>query len=206
MLFTELKKIKDDDIEAILAERVKARGLDPAVLQQSLAGKLTVEQLISDVVEELIGEAADANRESFRARQRKGFEQAQAGGKAVGRPSRRSDETFEQVRRMYEAHEISGAHAAQMLGVARGTFYRWLKEISENSGGGAINHIKCIKVSFYSVKSFKKVVRIFANHFFILCFLRILSAFFRFRMLRGDRFGQIFPDEITDCRTTKTKE
>lgn len=156
MLFTELKKIKDDDIQVVLAERMKARGLDPTILQQKLAGKLTVEQLISDVVEELIDEAATANRESFRARQRKGFEQAQAGGKAVGRPSRKSDETFEQVRRMYEMHEISGAHAAQMLGVARGTFYRWLKEVSENSGGGAINHIKCIKLPFYTVKKLQK--------------------------------------------------
>ena len=136
MLFTELKKIKDDDIQTVLVERMQARGLDPAILQQTLCGKLTVEQLISDVVEELIDEAATANRESFRARQRKGFEQAQAGGKAVGRPSRKSQESFEHVRRMYEAHEISGAHAAHMLGIARGTFYRWLKESSENSGGG----------------------------------------------------------------------
>ena len=83
----------------------------------------------------------DANRESFRARQRKGFEQAQAAGKSVGRPSRKSPEAFAQVRRMYEAHEISGAQAADLLGVARGTFYRWLKESTaekniKDRGGG----------------------------------------------------------------------
>ena len=74
MLFTELKKIQDDDIEHALEERLKARGLDPAILHQSLGGSdVTVEELISDVVDGLIAKAVDANRESFRARQRKGF-------------------------------------------------------------------------------------------------------------------------------------
>lgn len=134
MLFTELKKIKENDIEQTLTEKMEERGLDPAILQQSIAGSdVTVEQLISEVVEGLIAQAADANRESFRARQRKGFEQAQAAGKAVGRPSRKSPEAFRQVQQMYETHEISGTQAAALLGVARGTFYRWLKEAQDGA-------------------------------------------------------------------------
>lgn len=136
MLFTELKKIKEDDIQTALIAQLQARGLDPTILQQKLCDKLTVEQLISDIVEELIDEAATANRESFRARQRQGLEQAQANGRSVGRPTRKSAEAFEQVRRMYETHELSGVQAAQLLGVARGTFYRWMKETPKNSGGG----------------------------------------------------------------------
>ena len=125
MLFTELKKIQDNDIEQTLAEKLEARGIDPSILQQELGGtEVTVEQLISEVVEGLIAQAADANRESFRARQRKGFEQAQAA-------SRKSPESFRQVQQMYETHEISGTQAAALLGVARGTFYRWLKEAQE---------------------------------------------------------------------------
>ena len=90
MLFTELKKIQDNDIEQTLAEKLEARGIDPSILQQELGGtEVTVEQLISEVVEGLIAQAADANRESFRARQRKGFEQAQAAGKSVGRRASR---------------------------------------------------------------------------------------------------------------------
>ena len=172
MLFTELKKIQDDDIEQALEERLKARGLDPAILHQSLGGSdVTVEELISDVVDGLIAQAVDANRESFRARQRKGFEQAQAAGKSVGRPSRKSPAAFAQVRRMYEAHEISGAQAADLLGVARGTFYRWLKEstaeknIKDRGGGGvkaAIYHIFC---PFTPRKSSKKGGWISSLHF-----------------------------------------
>ena len=163
MLFTELKKIQDDDIEQALEERLKARGLDPAILHQSLGGSdVTVEELISDVVDGLIAQAVDANRESFRARQRKGFEQAQAAGKSVGRPSRKSPAAFAQVRRMYEAHEISGAQAADLRGAARGTFYRWLKEstaeenIKDRGGGGGKN---CNLLRFspvYTEKKFEK--------------------------------------------------
>lgn len=98
MLFTELKKIQDNDIEQTLTAKLEARGIDPSILQQELGGtEVTVEQLISEVVEGLIAQASDANRESFRARQRKGFEQAQAAGKSVGRPSRKSPESFRQV-------------------------------------------------------------------------------------------------------------
>ena len=172
MLFTELKKIQDDDIEQALEERLKARGLDPAILHQSLGGSdVTVEELISDVVDGLIAQAVDANRESFRARQRKGFEQAQAAGKSVGRPSRKSPEAFAQVRRMYEAHEISGAQAADLLGVARGTFYRWLKEITaeknikDRGGGGVKTAIYCVFRLFIPRKSSKNGGRISSLHF-----------------------------------------
>ena len=164
MLFTELKKIQDDDFEQALEERLKARGLDPAILHQSLGGSdVTVEELISDVVDGLIAQAVDANRESFRARQRKGFEQAQAAGKSVGRPSRKSPAAFAQVRRMYEAHEISGAQAADLLGVARGTFYRWLKESNSRGkhqrsrrGGGVKTAIYCVFRLFIPRKKFEK--------------------------------------------------
>ena len=69
MLFTELKKIQDNDIEQTLTAKLEARGIDPSILQQELGDtEVTVEQLISEVVEGLIAQASDANRESFRAR------------------------------------------------------------------------------------------------------------------------------------------
>lgn len=128
MLFTELTKIGVDDIQSVLMQQLQTYGIESEVLQQKIEGKVTVEQLISDVVQQLLKQAAKANRESFRARQQQGFRQAKAGGKAVGRPSRKSPAAFAQICRMYELKEITGTQAAEMLGIARGTFYRWLKE------------------------------------------------------------------------------
>lgn len=204
MLFTELKKIKEDDIQTALMTQMQARGLDPTILQQKLCGKLTVEELISDIVEELIDEAATANRESFRARQRQGLEQAQANGKPIGRPTRKSPESFEQVRQMYETHEISGAQAAQLLGVARGTFYRWLKENQKNSGGGGLNNKKCRIMLFISLKSYEKVEFVFRLHFFIIIILRIFGILLC--LLRLPFFGHLRTNEIANASTSKARQ
>ena len=50
MLFTELKKIREEDVRARLEEQLRARGVDPAILSQELGAGVTVEQLLSDVV------------------------------------------------------------------------------------------------------------------------------------------------------------
>lgn len=130
MLFTELGKISEEEISEALRQALIARGLNPALLEERLSGDVTLQALASDVLETLVARAAEANREEFRARQRIGMEQALEQGKAIGRPSVRSDERFIEVRDMYREHEISGQEAADRLGVSRGTFYRWLKEDS----------------------------------------------------------------------------
>ena len=131
MLFTELGKISEEEIPEELRQALIARGLDPALLEERLSGDVTLRALAADVLEALVARAAEANREEFRARQRIGMEQALEQGKAIGRPSVRSDERFIEVRDMYREHEISGQEAADRLGVSRGTFYRWLKEDSQ---------------------------------------------------------------------------
>ena len=130
MLFTELGKIDEELIAQALRQAAEARGLEPGVLQTELGENVTLQALATDVLETLIARAAENNREEFRARQRIGMEMAMEQGKAIGRPSVRSDERFIEVRDMYREHEISGKEAAAMLGVSRGTFYRWLKEDS----------------------------------------------------------------------------
>ena len=132
MLFTELGKIDEKSIAEALQQAAAARGLAPEVLEEELEGKVTLQALATDVLETLIARAAEANREEFRARQRIGMELAAEQGKTIGRPSVRSDERFIEVRDLYRAHEVSGKEAAAMLNVSRGTFYRWLKEDSEN--------------------------------------------------------------------------
>ena len=133
MLFTELGKIDKEEITEELRQAAEARGLNPALLDEQIEGKISLQALATDVLETLIARAAEANRAEFRARQRMGMEQALEQGKPIGRPSMRSDQHFAEVREMYRAHEISGREAAEMLHVSRGTFYRWLKEEDEKA-------------------------------------------------------------------------
>lgn len=131
MLFTELDKIREEQIVQVLQQKAAAYGLEPDVLQQMLGDGVTMQTFVTDALKTLLAQASEANREEFRARRRKGVEIALKQGKAIGRPSMRSDERFIEVRDLYRTHEVSGKEAAAMLGVARGTFYRWLKEDEE---------------------------------------------------------------------------
>lgn len=131
MLFTELSKIDRPEIWRRLERSLRERGLDPAVLQERLGDDVAVEDLLAGVIEELLGDAAEANRESFRARQRKGIADAQSKGVPIGRPSQKDEQLFREVCDLYNDRQLTGAEAAKRLGVARGTFYRWIKEAQE---------------------------------------------------------------------------
>lgn len=133
VLFTELNKIDRPEIWKRLEQSLRERGIDPAVLKQAIGEGVAVEDLLASVLEELIDDAAEANRESFRARQRKGMADAQSKGVPIGRPSQKDAAMFAAVKAMYEDRQITGQEAANRLGVARGTFYRWLKEDAEQS-------------------------------------------------------------------------
>lgn len=133
VLFTELNKIDRPEIWKRLEQSLRERGIDPAVLKQTIGEGVAVEDLLASVLEELIDDAAEANRESFRARQRKGMADARSKGVPIGRPSQKDAAMFAAVKAMYEDRQITGQEAANRLGVARGTFYRWLKEDAEQS-------------------------------------------------------------------------
>ncbi len=128
MLFTELTKIERSDLESRLEQSLTERGLDPELLAQTLGEGVPLKELMLGVIEEAIHEAAAANRESFRARQRKGIQDAIERGMPIGRPSRKDEKKFAEVLALYEDRQMTGDQAAKRLHVARGTFYRWVKE------------------------------------------------------------------------------
>ncbi len=122
MLFIELSKIDRAQVTAALRQAAAAHGIDPDTLEDGLT------EVLADALTALVRQAAEADRDSFRARQKKGMAQAIEQGKPIGRPSLRTAEAFDRVRAMYLEHEVSGSEAATLLHVSRGTFYRWLKE------------------------------------------------------------------------------
>lgn len=129
MLFTELTKIDRSELEDRLEQGLSERGIDPGLLTQTLGEQgVPVRELMLGVIEDAIREAAEANRESFRARQRKGIRDAISRGTPIGRPSRKDDKKFAEVFALYEDRQVTGDEAAKRLHVARGTFYRWVKE------------------------------------------------------------------------------
>lgn len=132
VLFTELEKIERKDVKCLLDAALRVRLGNPELLHERLEeADATIEEVLCDVVLALLDNAAQANRESFRARQRKGFQDALEQGRRIGRPSQREDGEFARVRHLYQYERIGGQAAADMLGVSRGTFYRWLKEAKD---------------------------------------------------------------------------
>lgn len=133
MLFTELTKIDRSELQSRLEQSLTERGIDPGLLKETLGEKVPVEELMLNVIEDAIREAAEVNRESFRARQRKGIQDALNRGTPIGRPSRKDEKKFSEILALYEDHQMTGDQAAKRLRVARGTFYRWVKEAREAS-------------------------------------------------------------------------
>lgn len=127
-MFTELTKIERSDLESRLEQSLTERGIDPGLLTQTLGEGVPLKELMLGVIEEAIHEAAAANRESFRARQRKGIQDAIERGMPIGRPSRKDEKKFAEVLALYEDRQMTGDQAAKRLHIARGTFYRWVKE------------------------------------------------------------------------------
>lgn len=90
-------------------------------------GGLTGE-FIADVVLQLLSYVAQVERDNIRQRQAEGIAAARARGVRFGRPALEQPSEFEQVRRAYRAHEITGAQAARACRVSRSTFMRWMSE------------------------------------------------------------------------------
>lgn len=85
-------------------------------------------EFISDVLLQLLSYVAQVERENIRQRQAEGIAAARLRGVRFGRPRIERPESFEQVRRAYEAREITSSEAAVACHVSRTTFMRWISE------------------------------------------------------------------------------
>lgn len=85
-------------------------------------------KLISDIVMNLLSYVAEMERTNIKKRQAQGIAQAKLRGVKFGRPKHNMPPNFHEVARKYCKKEIDNIKAVELLGLSRGTFFRWLNE------------------------------------------------------------------------------
>ena len=83
--------------------------------------------LISDVVLALFGYVSQMERENLLTRQAEGIAVAKEKGVRFGRPPRKRPDDTEEYVQLYRKGKISLRKAAEVLGVPKSTFEKWVK-------------------------------------------------------------------------------
>ena len=103
--------------------------IDMPLLDTRIEGKNLVGKFISDIVLQVLSFVAQNERETMRVRQAEGIKTAKARGVRFGRPRITLPNNFEIVARQYLNKEITNKKACEILGMTRGSFFRYLKEL-----------------------------------------------------------------------------
>lgn len=104
--------------------------IDMPLLDTRIEGKNLVGKFISDIVLQVLSFVAQNERETMRIRQAEGIKTAKARGVKFGRPRIKIPPNYEKVARQYLNKTITNKKACEILGMTRGTFYRYLKEFN----------------------------------------------------------------------------
>ena len=104
--------------------------IDMPLLDTRIEGKNLVGKFISDIVLQVLSFVAQNERETMRVRQAEGIKTAKARGVKFGRPRITLPSNDEIVARQYLNKEITNKKACEILGMTRGTFFRYLKELN----------------------------------------------------------------------------
>lgn len=89
-------------------------------------GKDLTGALIADIVLQLLSYVAETEREFIHQRQREGIAAARARNVRFGRPAYDKPENYRVVYADWERGDISARRAAELLGVSRATFKKWV--------------------------------------------------------------------------------
>ena len=103
--------------------------IDMPLLDTRIEGKNLVGKFISDIVLQVLSFVAQNERETMRVRQAEGIKTAKARGVKFGRPRITLPNNFEIVARQYLNKKITNKKACEILGMTRGSFFRYLKEL-----------------------------------------------------------------------------
>lgn len=104
--------------------------IDMPLLDTRIKGNNLVGSFISDIVLQVLSFVAQNERETMRIRQAEGIRTAKARGVKFGRPRISIPNDFEIIARQYLKKEITNKTACETLGMTRGTFFRYLKELN----------------------------------------------------------------------------
>lgn len=104
--------------------------IDMPLLDTRIEGKNLVGKFISDIVLQVLSFVAQNERETMRVRQAEGIRTAKARGVKFGRPRITLPNNFEIVARQYLNKEITNIKACEILGMTRGSFFRYMKELN----------------------------------------------------------------------------
>ena len=104
--------------------------IDMPLLDTRIEGKNLVGKFISDIVLQVLSFVAQNERETMRIRQAEGIRTAKARGVKFGRPRITLPNNFEIIARQYLNKEITNKKACEILGMTRGSFFRYLKELN----------------------------------------------------------------------------
>ena len=99
--------------------------LDTRSESNNLVGKF-----ISDIVLQILSFVAQNERETMRLRQAEGIKTAKNRGIKFGRPRIVLPENYEIIAKQYKDKKITNKMACELLGMTRGTFFRYLKEMN----------------------------------------------------------------------------
>lgn len=109
----------------------KQKQVDIVVLDMPLLntkqGRDLTGVVIADIVLQLLSYVAQTERELNRQRQAEGIAAARSRGVQFGRRRIDRPENYPEVKKAWEAGELTAAQAADSLGVSRTTFFKWAR-------------------------------------------------------------------------------
>ncbi len=106
--------------------------IDMPLLDTRIKGDSLVGKFISDIVLQVLSFVAQNERETMKSRQAEGIRTAKARGVKFGRPRIKLPDDFENIVKQYLNKEITNKKACEILGMTRGTFFRYIKELELN--------------------------------------------------------------------------
>lgn len=109
----------------------KQKQVDIVVLDMPLLntkqGRDLTGVVIADIVLQLLSYVAQTEREFNRQRQAEGIAAARSRGVQFGRRRIDRPENYPEVKKAWEAGELTAAQAADSLGISRTTFFKWAR-------------------------------------------------------------------------------